>query len=94
MATAVKVQFKAKVTGGFFRFPMIDSKHIVYGKSGTGPVMSYSNSDIFKAVLNRHLKKSLGMPVGLTVLVNDLHEDLGITIEPGFLHTFSFIFND
>lgn len=92
--TKVKVQFKAKVTGGFFKFPMIDYRHIVYGKSGKGSVMSYSNSDLFKAMLNRHLKRSLMMPVGLTCHINDLSPDLGIKVEPGFLHTFSFTFED
>ncbi len=89
----MKIQFKAKVTGVFFKFPMLGKRHIVDGLQHSGRISSYSNSELFEGMLNRHLK-SLGYPVGLSCATTNLGEGLNIKITPGFLHTFEFEFND
>lgn len=89
------IQFKTKVNDhGFFKFPMIRKQHVMSGLQRSGAISSYSNSDMFEAVLNRALKKQYGYPVGLPCLVSDLGEELGIKVEAGFLHTFTFTIND
>lgn len=90
----VIVEFKSKVKGGLFHFPMIRKAHIKSGLEGCGAVMSYSNSELFESVINRYLKKSFGFPIGNTCLISDLHPDLGISVKDGFLSTFTFCFED